>query len=1220
MSKIAFLKPKAASSPQVIEYVWASDSKAIIVDLSGSTTVRLNANDPKNGLTRLLNDDGTEKDIWQDATGKLYNLDASGNDISGSLFPLSFFVTNENGPRNLTRVVGSTTRFSLPTFSVVDKLFTDQNGTAYYTSYRTNVPLTLQNPIVDISLTKLAGSSGPNNNAGNDFVFTPFDNSNNKITIDLSGFRSSTAYNPVQYDICLNLNTGFQLSTYAAARADVSNQLIVRMYQFGMGSTDRTITKYSSVTNQTTTIDLSVNVLNASGILHFDTSGAGIINAQNALLQPNVDLMSIVPSTVTFTKSGRQNVSVPITIPAGTSGCWIWNAYITDGNLVSTPVAITLNVQPSFSAPIITLDSTTSSTLIPGLGEPAKYNIKLADSSFVPDICNNLTRGMLVYPRINAVGANVTGDVTLTNLNNGLIVTGFNTTSAFIANDLSLNTLTFADVSNNNIGLILSAADISLNPNTGLYFKVQGRDVSRNITIDASSNDFHLPSRQFNLLLDWLPNAQPGADTNGVTVQTATVGTVNINTTYTSTVNLVDNKDGTYSLSLSDLNGPLDNASYEVRVFKDDKCTQQATFASDISMTSQTNIFGASGNSFNVQMDSNFNATFTGPSLYSKSGRVYMVAYIKRTNVFLYTASTPVSVIYAKYPILNVTFDTVNAFTAADLNKIVNIDELLEVNTTISDLSGYIVNSINAGIDLSCNLSLPTWDLNGPTLTFTLNDSNGVVKSMDISGNATKRTRLLPNIPITFNNISDVSNNLGFFVDLSFNSVKTPSIFTLNIALGDAAGNYYPSADRTIAFYYKGFGPSLTNQGGIKNTIIVFNDAKYTLDPVSSLTQMVLGPMDSFNTYTWLSGSALNTYSLNLARTEFVGPDHTLDASGFKIADVNTTNTTNGETPNLYIQFNGDWASRSTATGGSGMGRAGITTTFARNTYSWIDMKKFVGFIDINYCTKNANGISVTPNTLRMIVVPRPNIQATIAVTPNVLINTPATLQLTIKNVQKNKAGNEISIANWGPQDVSSNKPLSGKFRTLLAVGSGSLSLVTAAGVPDIANAGFFTLPSVGDMLYGNAVIVPITFRGRSTAGQVASNIKANYSMIGSKIISGTSELTVNVYSTGSTFNDSIFTNNLSANTSINFAGMPFVQYVALDNSNNTINLDTNARTKNAAFVVVENKGSATSASLTATNSIVGTATIAAGGVAVYQHRDSSTPGTNIWVFCYAKN
>ncbi len=1236
MSKsVAFLKPKATTTPQILEYVWASDSNAIIVDLSGSSTVSLNANDAKNNLTRLKDVDGNNLNVWRDTNGILYNLDVSGTDISGADFPLAFYVSNENGLRTLTKVTNSFHKFSLPTFSVIDKLFTDQNGTPYYTSYKANIPISLQNASVDISLTTQFGAptikdkdNGSIASTGN-FAFTGTDNSNNKITIDLSGFRASTTYNPVQYDICLNLNTGFQLSTYSIAKTDISNKLIIKMHQFGMGSLSQTVTKFSSTVDQIATIDLSVNVLSTSTVLNFDTSGQGILASQTAKLQPNVEFMNIVPKTTAFTKSGRQNVSIPITIPAGSSGSWIWEAWVVDGNMKSSVISITLNVQPSFGAPVITLDPTTSSTLVPGLGQAAKFQFKLPDSAFTLDICNNLTRGMLVYPRINAVDPRAPGDVTVNNLKAGLIISGFNDNSTnFIANDLSLNTLTFADLSNNNLSLKFNVGDISLN-SEGLPFKVN--DVSKNITIDASSNDFNLPSRAFNLYLDWLPNGQVGADTNGVKVQTANIGSVNVATTYSANVNLVDNKDGTYSLSLTDLNGPLDGASYIVKVFKDAKCinaggVSATASAGNFTMDSQTNVYSVANGGFNVQMDSNFNATFTGPKLSLKTDKIYMVAYIQRDSKnYLYTASTPVSIINAKSPILNISFDTANAFTAADLNKIVNITDTLDINTSLTDLSGYVVKSIDAGIDLSCNLALPLWDLVGPSLTFTINDPKGVVKSMDICGNATKQSKLLPNVPATFTNLSDVSNGTGFYVDLSFNSVKTETLFTLDIALGDAQGNSYPDATKTVAFYYPGtFGSTATNPGGKQNTIIVFNDAKYVLDTVPSLTQMTLNPMDTFNTFTWLFGTPLNSYCLNLARPEFIGDNQILDASGFRIDAVGSTGVTNGETPNLYVQFNGNWTSNNTnaynaSTNIKGMGANNITTTFARSTYSWIDMKKFVGTIDIKYLTKNVDGLSVTPNVLRMVVVPRPNIQASIAVTPNVLINTQSSLQLTVKNIQKNKAGSEITIAGWGPQDISSNKPLSGKFRVLLAATSGSLSLVNTAGAPDVANAGSFTLPTVGDLLYGNAVIVPITFKGRSTAGQVSTNVRANYSMTGSKAISGSSALTVNVYSTAATFNDSVYTNSLSANSTINFAGLPFVQYVALDNSGSSIVLDTDSRTKNAAFVVVENKGAATTNN-SAFNSNVGYATtaltgVSAGAVAVYARATNST-----WSHLYTKS
>jgi hypothetical protein len=285
---------------------------------------------------------------------------------------------------------------------------------------------------------------------------------------------------------------------------------------------------------------------------------------------------------------------------------------------------------------------------------------------------------------------------------------------------------------------------------------------------------------------------------------------------------LIDNQDGTYSLSLSNLNGPLENSpSFNVKVFSNATCSVSADVNTKFTLDPQTNVYNLSQNEFTVNMDSNFNATFSGPKLVTKSDKLYMVAYlVNNSKTYLYTASTPVSIIYARYPILTVSFDTANTFIPADLNKIVNVTDSLELNNLL-DLSGYLVKSISAGIDLSCNLLLPSWDLVGPTLTFTLKDSSGVVKSMDISSNVTKRSNIIPNTSSVFNNLSDVSNNVGFYIDLSFNAVKTQSIFFLDIVLGDAAGNSYPAATKSISFYYPGTFPTFaTNPGGKKNTLI----------------------------------------------------------------------------------------------------------------------------------------------------------------------------------------------------------------------------------------------------------------------------------------------------------------------------------------------------------------------------------------------------------------
>jgi hypothetical protein len=438
----------------------------------------------------------------------------------------------------------------------------------------------------------------------------------------------------------------------------------------------------------------------------------------------------------------------------------------------------------------------------------------------------------------------------------------------------------------------------------------------------------------------------------------------------------------------------------------------------------------------------------------------------------------------------------------------------------------------------------------------------------------------------------------------------------MNIVFSDADNTVYTQANKTIVFYFNGEYSGVTrNDGGKKNTIFVYNDTKYILDNKSDSTQMALGAIDGYNCYTWLAGSASNSYVLNLARSEFVGTGHMLDASGF---NIDTTVLRSDSSANLYIGYSGKWTGLTTSSiVASGM--RGVITSFARNNFSWIDTKKFVGTIDIKYSTKDTYGFSIALNTLRLVVVPRPNLKLSIAQISNVPVNTKANTTATVTNMALNDAGLDISLSSWAPQDVSSNKILTPKLRTLMAINSGTVSLVTRAGTPDVANAASFVIPSVGNLLYGQVAMPVIVFNGRSTAGIVSSNLRATYSAFGSRSIqSPITELTAAVYSTDSTFNNNTFTNNFTANNSINFAGLPFVQYMTLDNSNNTLVLDTNARTKNATFVIVENLGSVAQtvrATALSGNSISNDShTIAAGDEHVYQHTSA-----NGWEYLYRR-
>ena len=1207
----SLLKPKVSTKPTTLEYVWYSDPNAIIVDLSGTPATKLNANDPKNGLTK--ND---ELGYWTNASGQIYRNDVSGNDISGALLQHAFYVADSTGLKSLTRVnrnaILTESNYSQYTFPIPvlgNALFNDQNGNPYYSSYKTNYPFASANANTDISWSSLITNSSPNGTFGLDVSSNFADISNSKIMIDCSNFEINrdASYNNIQIDVSFNIRPMFPAnSRIFVCNMDVSNQLVIKLNKFGFDLSSNVSNQFASYVDQVVNFDLLVNALSANGIIKVDNSSNGLIANMNNILQPNIDLAACIKE-IKLSKGGRQNVSVPLNIPANSSGMWVWTLTLIDGNLQSTPLYLTLNVNPTFNEPTVGTVASQTNGYANNLynNDYSRVKVSLNSSDYTFDISNNVPGGLKFATRINATDSNVcTFDNSFNDISSCISIRvngGANQINNVI--DLSTNKLTFADVSNNNTALVLTAQDLSLDQSTGLWYKI--RDVSANIDISYSDNLNHrLPSRNYSVHLDWLSNGEPNAE-SVIKTQTVKIGDFKFNTTYTSNVQIVDNQDSTYSLSLSDYNGDLAGARYRVRVFSDEKCSALA-LDSSLNLTSQANVItDTTTNQFLVTMDDNQNASFKGPSVIGPN-TFYMVGYLDISNgsgatTHKYTASAPMKFINAKFPTISLSTDA-TALTAADLNQIIQFNDNLSQNTDLLDLSGYIIASRNVGIDLSFNLALPLWKLSNPVLTFTVNDSNGVVKSFDISGSATKQSKKSVNTAVVFNNLNDISDLAtainNFHIDLSFNTTSPESLFTITTKLSDDSGREYSATNKTILFYSPAAGQAVSNPGNKKNTIIVYNDTKYVLNNVSTITSMGnIGTMDSFNCYSWLSGSSSNSYCLNLARSEFMGENnHILDASSFQITNVSSSGVTNLDTSaNLYIGFNNEWAKLITGSVGAlpkvlGAGVSGITSAFAKSTYSWIDTKKFIGTIDIKYKTIDGkNNLSTTQNELRLVVLPRPNIVLSVSSSPNVLVNTSSNIQISLRNVQQNTTGSSVTITNWNPSDISGNKQLISKIKTLLTVSSGSLSLVTSAGTPDILNLSAFKLPTLSsDLVYNGTSNAVVVFNGRSVAGNVSSNIRATYNAYGSKAVATTQPVSVNVYSVDSIFNNNVYANNMIVNNSINFIGMPFVQYVALDNSNNSINLVNDSRTKNAAFVYVENKStlSATVSSLASSISI----------------------------------
>jgi hypothetical protein len=1232
------LKPKSVGK-KVLEYVWYADDSVKVYDLSGSTTLA----NKKTSYTVSYDND---QSLFVDAANKTYTREISGNDISGNLYRFKFFVADNTGilPMNhRLSADNSGNTFDISTANIVNIAFSDRDGNPYYDSYNRNYKVKAPG---DISLGFTA--DGAITYAPTDVSFNFLSVNNNllpnvnvsRLRLDLSSFDLSANHvNPVIYDCSLAITTNLPLVQGSAANVrgtDVSTNVVFKLYKMGIDSiSDQSC--YSVSKNYSKSIDICVNCISSNAYLVIDASVNSIINRGETYPQANQEIGDLLPARVNIGKAGRNGVSIPFTLPAEKTGFWAFTVTLHDsgpyGGDFTDEKSFTFTVNPSLHEPVVSLKAGSSTDLSPG--ESATSFLHLNELDYTIDVSNNNNQ---MYYRLRMLPANNSAyDISLSDLSLNFTLTDSSTNILtnylFNSNDASLNTLTRTDVNAGSSKLVLSASDLSFNTTTFNWQKDSTRDLSNTILLgyrsDASSN--RLPDRSFNIYADWLAN------TSSAKPQTTKVGTFNVVTPFSCNVQIVDNRDGTFTLSSTDTNNFDSNTVYNVQIFTNNKLETLAPSGNLLwTGISNSNISQTAGNSnnFNVQMDNFYSARFTAPKV-SGTSKYIMVAYVGKStseshkytisNLVTLTSNISLSLLVTPNP---------NALALSNLSTVINVDEALNIDTTKTDLSGYIVQSNNQIQDLSFNIGWPTWwaDIKNPTVTVNVVDSNNIVKLFDVSGNFTK-SRSLSN-SVTLNNMRDLSNNI--FIDLSYNKYTDDMIFGLNIAVSDENNTVYKNASVQMLLYYKGQKLGVDNTGGVKSTLIIHNDTKYVFENVSGLSQMVLGAKDSYNSFSWLSGSSANNYCLNLARSEFVGENnHTFDVSGcFDISYSSTSIVSNSDVPLAYISY-ANWASTSgfatKAAAGPVNTNTNVATTFSKTAYSWIDIKKFVGCIDIRFNTRNSTGnLSLTPNILRLVVIPRPTLQLTVSQVPNVLVGTTATIQTNLQNVQQNKAGVSLDLGNWNPADVSGNSLLISKIRTLLKISGGALNIVNASGLPDINNAALFTLPaSVGDIAYGSIANTPvatrvnptITFKGRPLAGQVSTNLSAVYNTFNSKQVSQSSALTVNVYSTDSIFNNNVYSNGLSANNQINFNGMPFVQYVSIDNSNNIITLDTDSRTKNSAFVFVENKSISTATVTTVTSGTLSgvgysapNVSIAVGETYVFSHT-----GTGTWVSLYKK-
>jgi heat shock protein HslJ len=198
-----------------------------------------------------------------------------------------------------------------------------------------------------------------------------------------------------------------------------------------------------------------------------------------------------------------------------------------------------------------------------------------------------------------------------------------------------------------------------------------------------------------------------------------------------------------------------------------------------------------------------------------------------------------------------------------------------------------------------------------------------------------------------------------------------------------------------------------SNTGGNIHNIVMLNRSKVNLTRTSgtmtALTALTaendvdvsatsLGAIGA-NSFRNLASNPDQMLYVNVARSDYVGPNHVFDVSGFNVSVANG-NGREGEIK-VYLphaSYPGfDLGSLSAGTG-----------YFSNYADIFVDVGYYTGAIDITYSTIFEGDYSATTNTMRLLVLPRPNItfSATNGSDNHNDYNTPSFINMSVANRQ----------------------------------------------------------------------------------------------------------------------------------------------------------------------------------------------------------------------------
>lgn len=868
--------------------------------------------------------------VWYDISDSVLvsTVDTSLNErvvVSDNSGPLSL-VSNDGGDVNY--------RFAEAPINLVNDLFVDQDGDAFYNSYVNNYQSVTQTaPVNDLTLSNI-GTPTTNDNVTLDVASL----SNNNMVLNLGRMAGPGAGHATTISENHKIGLTTELDFLASANvlpADVSNNLQVNMYYLGAEVSNKNF----NVGQTDATLSVTTNALTDNAKLVF-TSDADVNNDEfDEYPRPSLLCGAMLNSEYSI-GAGRRENELSIAVPGPTngfrSGAWNWKVTVVDGDYTSAPVLLKLQVLPQFSAPVMSISNVAfNHDISKNIEFHAKYN-----PSDITNIDISASNGFMPVSTL-LERRNSDGDWDSMPSDRGFLL------EANGANNMD------------------SVRDLDASANFILRYD---RDIGKYL---QHSIEHRLRVSYKNGI---------GGEEKFVNYPFVLTGVNKHNSAVVAT----NNYDGTYTLSGGN---KATNEFYSVKV--------------------------GSGNwsSFSLATQK----TYTAPL--GSSGNLQFGVSDIASSAYVFDGSK--SVLHAFNAVNKVAVDISNGifFNQINSSSVVNVVGDGEVTDVTHLVEGNLLVLGNDGLtDIYVNVAKPAWFNNttDTNLKVTIEEtpSAGVynLTGYDLSCNLTNRSAAKINAS-TWTVTSDVSAQTFAItpsVNLKLREERLSSSVLLMTATVKAGGVSTTSSAR---FYVRATVP--VNAGNNLNNLILPNRTKVNLTNLlaGSMTRLSAAGdwdvsenlLDDISTNSWrnlaLAENAMMYAKLN--RSEFVGPNnHVFDISGLKF----TASSQNGNKVNAYFPF----ARYGNSLLMNDFDSDDVAAKFSNYADIFLDLDYFTGVLDIEYSTLFNSEFSATPNTLRLVVVPRPEVvYATIDPSQNIhRVGAPTWIRHSASNFQQDSGTN----------------------------------------------------------------------------------------------------------------------------------------------------------------------------------------------------------------------